>query len=260
MEVIKNGIDVSTHQGAIEWNRVETDFAIIRAGWSWYEGGMDIDKRFYENVSGAETNSIPFGVYLYAYDKTPESAKISARKLYDLIKGYKLQYPVIYDFEDQQYLSNSKNSNTAICKAFLSELESFGYYAMLYTYTNFADNYLNMDELANYDFWVADYRGSVGYTGNYGIWQYSSKGEVAGINTPVDLNISYKDYPSIIKNAGLNGFNINDSDLTQEDTESLIKQLESEIEKRKCAETELSNLESIFSELKSKLKEFIDEY
>lgn len=204
---MKTGIDVSSHQGAIDWKAVKTDFAILRAGWSWYEGGMDIDKQFFANVNGVEEAGIPWGVYLYAYDLTPAAARVAARKLADLLAGHKLAYPVAYDFEDPQYLKFTREANAAICKAFLEEMESLGYYVSLYTYANFAKDNLNMDELSRWDFWVAAYQNPLtAWTGPYGMWQYSSTGRVDGIQTNVDLNRTDKDYPAIIRGAGLNGF------------------------------------------------------
>lgn len=203
---MKNGIDISSHQDTVDWKKVTADFVIIRAGWSWYEGGMNIDKRFPENAAGAQGASIPWGAYLYAYDRTPAAARIAAGRLADLLDSYQLPYPVAYDFEDNQYLSTGKAENTAICKAFLETLQSRGYYAMLYTYTNFAKNYLDMEALSAYDLWIADYTGKAGWTGPYGMWQYSGSGTAPGITVPVDLDRAYKDYPAIIKAAGLNGY------------------------------------------------------
>ena len=201
------GIDVSYHQGKIRWEEVETGFAILRAGWSWYEGGMDVDSRFRENAAGAAKAGIPWGAYLYAYDRSPEAARISARKLGDLLAGYRLEYPVAYDFEDGQYLSASPEENTAVCRAFLEELERQGYYVSLYTYANFAKYFLRMEELARWDFWVAAYQEHLtAWEGPWGIWQYSARGRLPGIDTDVDLDLARKDYPSIIRRAGLNGF------------------------------------------------------
>ena len=202
----RQGIDVSAHQGLIRWNEVCADFAILRAGWSWYEGGMNIDQRFLENVSGVQDEGIPWGVYLYAYDKTPAAAVKSADRLADLLDKYQIPYPVAYDFEDSQYLSTGRKANTAICAAFLERLQERGYYAMLYTYTNFALGFLEMESLALYDLWIADYTGKVGWPGKYGMWQYSGSGEAQGVIGKVDLNIAYKDSPAIIQAAGLNGF------------------------------------------------------
>ena len=145
---MKTGFDLSSHQGAVHWRRVEADFAMVRAGWSWYEGGMNIDQRFLENVAGAQAAGIPWGAYLYAYDKTPAAAVKSADRLADLLDPFQIPYPVAYDFEDSQYLSTGRKANTAICAAFLERLQERGCYAMLYTYTNFALGFLEMESLA----------------------------------------------------------------------------------------------------------------
>ncbi len=204
------GIDVSSYQGTVDWKQVKgagKAFAMIRAGWSWYLGGMTLDQRFLQNAQGAQEAAMPWGVYLYAYDKTPEAARISARKLGAVLSGYQMEYPVAYDFEDQQYLENTPEQNTAICKAFLEELQGMGFYVTLYTYANFAKSYLNMNELTQWDFWVAAYQNPLtSWTGPWGMWQYSATGQVAGIQGKVDLDRSKKDYPSIIREAGLNGF------------------------------------------------------
>lgn len=203
---MKTGFDISSHQGAVNWRKIESDFVILRAGWSWYQGGMNIDQRFTENAEGAGAAGIPWGAYLYAYDRSPRAAEISAGRLADLLDSYRLPYPVAYDFEDSQYLSMGRQENTAICRAFLGALQSRGYYVMLYTYTNFAKGYLEMGELSGYDLWVADYTGKVGWPGAYGMWQYTAAGVVAGVNGPVDLDRAYKDYPEVIRGAGLNGY------------------------------------------------------
>lgn len=203
---MKTGFDLSSHQGEVHWRRVEADFAMVRAGWSWYEGGMNIDQRFLENVAGAQAAGIPWGAYLYAYDKTPAAAVKSADRLADLLDPFQIPYPVAYDFEDSQYLSTGRKANTAICAAFLERLQERGYYAMLYTYTNFALGFLEMENLAPYDLWIADYTGKVGWPGKYGMWQYTGSGTLSGVTGPVDLDRAYKDYPAIIQGAGLNGF------------------------------------------------------
>ena len=203
---MQTGFDLSSHQGVVRWERVKADFAMIRAGWSWSQGGMNIDLRFTENAAGAQEAGIPWGAYLYAYDRTPEAAVQSAGRLAELLAAYQLPYPVAYDFEDDQYLTRDRGENTAICRAFLETMQQRGYYVMLYTYTNFAKGYLRMEELAGYDFWVADYTGKVGWTGPYGMWQYTAAGRMAGVTGPVDLDYAYKDYPFLIRAAGLNGF------------------------------------------------------
>ena len=207
--MMTEGIDVSAYQGAVNWKQVKAagkGFAMVRAGWSWYQGGLTQDQRFLQNAQGTQAAGLPWGAYLYAYDQTPEAARASARKLGALLSGYKLEYPVAYDFEDRQYLANTPEVNTAICTAFLEELESQGYYVMLYTYLNFAKSWLDMGKLGKWDFWVAAYQSELSWEGAWGIWQYSAAGSVPGIQGNVDLDRSGKDYPAIIRAAGLNGF------------------------------------------------------
>ena len=86
-----------------------------------------------------------------------------------------------------------------------AQLEAWNLYAMVYTYTNFADTALAMDALTAYDLWLADYRGKCP-TRPHGMWQYTSKGRVAGIDGPVDLSDAAKDYPAICKRTGLGTF------------------------------------------------------
>ncbi len=240
----KAGIDVSAHQGAINWAKVKQDFAILRAGWSWYEGGMNIDQRFRENVTGTQAAGIPWGVYLYAYDKTPTAAVKSADRLADLLDKYQIPYPVAYDFEDGQYVAGDRReTNTAICAAFLKRLQERGYYAILYTYTNFARSYIDMALLAAYDLWIADYTGKVGWTGPYGMWQHSAKGRleaIGGGKVDVDLNIAYKDYPAIIRGAGLNGYRERPN--SEEDYAALRREVEALGREKAALETEKAAL------------------
>lgn len=236
----KAGIDVSAHQGAIDWSRVQKDFAILRAGWSWYEGGMNIDQRFRENVDGVQAAGIPWGAYLYAYDRSPAAAAKSADRLADLLDGFRIPYPIAYDFEDEQYLSMGKGANAAICAAFLERLQKRGYYAMLYTYTNFALGFLDMGALAPYDLWIADYSGKVGWPGKYGMWQYTGSGTLSGVTGPVDLDRAYKDYPAIIRGAGLNGYGARPGD--GEDCAALRREKEALEEEKAALEKRLEEI------------------
>ena len=202
MEV--SGIDVSSHQGIIDWSKVQTDFVILRAGWSWYQGGMNIDKCFLENAQGVQKAGIPWGVYLYAYDKSPAAARIAAARLSDLLADYELAYPVYYDIEDTKYTKMSREDNTAIALAFLEAMQDHGHYAGLYTYTSFANSFLTMEKLAAYDLWIADYRSKMGYTGPGDVWMWQhtgTGGRTQGINGDVDQNLCYKDYPAIMRAA-----------------------------------------------------------
>jgi len=202
------GIDVSKWQGEIDWQKVKNediDFAIIREGWG-KNSPTQIDKKFKENINEARNAGIKIGVYHYSYADSLEDAINEAQFCLENIENYQLEYPVVFDFEDKEMLKLSNRQRTDICKAFCEEIEKNGYYAMIYTNKNWLDNYLYANELLKaFDLWLAEW-GVDSPSYSCGIWQHSSTGKIKGINGNVDLNISYKNYPEIMKNKGLNGF------------------------------------------------------
>lgn len=205
------GIDVSKYQGSIDWQKVKAagiEFAFVRIGWAGYEGGIDEgkDPLFDANMRGAAAASIPVGAYVYSYCKTPEAAKRAAKEAAALCAPYRLTMPLVFDLEDSTtYTPLGKAATTAIAEAFLTEAEAAGYYAMLYSYKSFVADLLDMGKLARWDFWLAHYTAKTDYTGQYGIWQYTSDGSVDGISGRVDLNEAYKDYPAMIGGVELGG-------------------------------------------------------
>jgi len=202
-----NGIDVSKWQGTIDWQSVKNDgvdFAIIREGYG-KELPSQVDKKFKENYTGAKYVGLPVGVYHYSYADSISDAKFEADFCLKNIQGLQLEYPVCFDIEDSEMLSLSNQQRTDICRAFCEEVENAGYYAMIYCNLNWYKNYLIKDQLKDYDLWLAQW--SIAEPSEpCGIWQKSEKGTLDGITGNVDLNVAYKDYPSIIKSKGLNGF------------------------------------------------------
>ncbi|MEG0895024.1 MAG: glycoside hydrolase family 25 protein [Oscillospiraceae bacterium] len=220
----KLGIDVSSHQGTIDWVKVKKDkidFAIIRAGWSWYQGGLTIDEKFKFNIENAIHNGIDVGIYVYSYDLSAEGAKISAKNLLEIIKPYKIEYPIFFDMEYEKFNTTDGKGkiNTDIVISFLDEIENGGYYSGLYCSTDFMNNYLQENRLLKYEKWIADYRKTCGYIGDYAMWQYSSKGKIDGISTKVDLNYVYTDFPKIIREKGLNNLEVDTKDEISKDDE-----------------------------------------
>ncbi len=218
---MQNGIDVASVNGMVDWEQVKTagmDFAIIRAGWTFYEGGLEEDRLFAKNMEEASAAGLDIGVYVYSYDRSPEAARIAAQKLDQLLRPYgTITYPVWFDIEDQWNLTAGKQLNTQICQAFLSTMEEAGYYTGIYSFANFLTGYLDREALSAYDVWVADYREPMGYDGPYGMWQYgivgrqgilgrdyTIRGQVPGLAGNCDVDYAYKDYPAIIRRAGLN--------------------------------------------------------
>ena len=207
------GIDVSKWNGNINWDKVKSvgiNFAIIRECYG-KRNPRQVDKKFKDNINGAKSVGIHTSVYHYSYADSVEDAINEARFCLENIEGMKLEYPVIIDVEDKEQLKLNNRQRTDIVKAFCSEIEKHGYYAMFYCNLNWLNNYLYKDELLpKYDLWLAQW-GVDAPSVSCGIWQYSSCGKVEGISGNVDLNISYKNYPEIIKSKGLNGFNKSDN-------------------------------------------------
>lgn len=204
-------IDVSYAQGVINWGKVKAagiTQAIIRATASYPHGtASGVDKRFKSNIEGALAAGIDCGVYHYCYALSVEEAKLEANHFINTIKPYKLTLPVVLDFEDNTQTKLSPAVKADICDAFLQIVQSAGYYAMLYSMASWLKSDLSDARLSKYDKWVAHVgTPKPAYSGNYGIWQFSWEGKVDGISGDVDMNYVYRDYPTIIKNAGLNGW------------------------------------------------------
>lgn len=201
------GIDVSKHNGEIDWSKVKSDgidFAILRAGFGKYDNQKD--EFFEENYKSAVKNNISLGAYLYSYAKSVEDAKREAKTFIKWLEGKKFDMPVIYDVEEKAQAQYGKEFVSSIIKAFCEEMEKAGYYVGVYSSKSWFDNYIDDECKKRYDCWVAQWAKENTYKGNYGMWQFSATGKVKGINGSVDLNYAYKDYKSIIKSGGFNGY------------------------------------------------------
>ena len=201
------GIDVSVHNGDIDWQKVKADgivFAIIRAGYGRLASQKD--KRFEQNYSGAKAVGIPVGAYWYSYAMNENEARQEADVFLSVIKGKQFEMPVYFDLEEKKQFDLGKEKVSAIMRAFLEKVESAGYFTGLYGSASSLTTHAADDIKSRYTIWLAHWCNQTNYTGAYGIWQHSEKGEVAGINGNVDLDIGYKDVPTIIKAKGLNGW------------------------------------------------------
>lgn len=215
-------VDISKYQGNINFSdlaKTEIKGCIIRAGYRGYgkPGTIVTDPYFITNVNGCINNNIPYGVYFFSQATSVEEAKEEANYTLNLLKRFKIQ-PLFPIYIDTEYSNNlhtgradklAKDDRTNIVKAFCNTIENAGYYAGIYASTSWYNNKLNDSELINFTHWVADYRSYNGYKGNYGMWQYTSSGKLNGISGRCDLNWCYIDFPSVIKKAGLNGYNNN---------------------------------------------------
>lgn len=202
------GIDVSHWQGTIDWNKVKKagiEFAIIKAGGS--DDGFYTDSKWEANYKGAKAAGIPIGAYYFVGKDcvTAAAGKADAERFLQILKGKQLEYPVYMDNEAQP--ASAKAGITEATIAFCETMEDAGYFVGIYgsAVSGFKERMVD-SKLTHYAHWVAQYASKCSYKGDYGIWQYSSKGSVDGISGNVDLDYGYIDYPSIIKSGGFNGY------------------------------------------------------
>ncbi len=206
---LKKGIDVSHHNGDINWQAVKDsgiEFAIIRTGYGRENWDKQTDRKLRANIDGAKAVGMPIGAYHYSYATNPEEALREADFFIDRLKGTQWEYPVFFDFEDKCQKGLSIEQKTDIITTFLQKLQEAGYYCGYYTFLNWQRNCLDMSRLGSNELWIAHWNSECGCQQPYGIWQYTSNGSVPGIEGRVDLDYCYVDYPSIIKNLNLNGF------------------------------------------------------
>ncbi|NLD87840.1 MAG: hypothetical protein GX633_06235 [Clostridiales bacterium] len=195
----KAGIDVSKWNGEIDWDKVKNagvEFAIIRAGYRGsVSGSLVQDPRFEENMRGAQAAGIPTGVYFFTQAVNEVEAVEEASMVLELLRKYKVEFPVFIDTEGAGGNGRADGldveTRTLVCEAFCRTIENAGYTAGVYGSRNWYNNRLETKRLDNYFIWLAEYRSVPLYQGYYGMWQYTSKGKIDGINGNVDLNIYY---------------------------------------------------------------------
>lgn len=201
------GIDVSVHNGDIDWGKVKADgidFAILRAGYG--KLAKQKDAKFEDNYKGAKAAGIPVGAYWYSYATTPDEAKLEAEVCVSILKGKQYEFPIFFDQEEKTTLDTGKVNCSEMIRAFCDVLEANGYWVGLYTSRSCLTTHIEDDIKKRYALWAAEWSDKLRYDGPVGIWQHSEKGKVDGITGNVDLDIGYKDYPTMIKAKGLNGY------------------------------------------------------
>lgn len=205
------GIDVSHHNGAVDWRKAKAagvDFAMLRACYGW-DNDSQIDRQLQANIQGCEAAGMPYGLYHYSYAMNRADAKREAAFFLRVIRDAKPLYPVAFDFEEKAQLALPPETQLAIIEAFLGEIKAAGYYGVLYMSASPMEQLRRYapERLDRFDCWVAHIdTDRPAFSGDYGIWQYSWKGRVDGIKGDVDLDYAYRDYPALIKAAGLNGW------------------------------------------------------
>lgn len=193
----KVGIDVSEHQGVIDWAAVagQIDFAFIRLGYRGYtSGGIAMDAYYSANIEGATAQGIPVGVYFYSQATTYEEGVEEANFVLNHLGDYALSYPIVLDREDpmsEDARTNdlSAEQHTQAALGFLETIKASGHTAMMYTNRMYYSLYLDLEQIYQYPIWYAQYADEPDWPYEFSIWQYTESGTVPGISGPVDLNL-----------------------------------------------------------------------
>ena len=223
------GIDVSHHQGSIDWKKAKADgveFAMIRIGYRGYgdAGTLNLDTRFNENIKNALAEGIDCGVYFFSQSITAAEARAEANFVLTALKNANIKpsdlaYPVAFDIEDAILTDpthiprtlevyKNKTLTTNMCIAFSDTIKSAGYKPMIYASRDWLLNKLEISRLSPaYEIWLAHWVTQTNYTNSYKIWQYTDKGKVDGVPGNVDLNVSLHNLSS---NANLTNIRVND--------------------------------------------------
>lgn len=197
----KVGIDISSHNGNIDWKKVKAsgvDYVILRVGFRGYgeAGTLKLDANFEKNIKGATAAGLDVGVYFYSQAITVQEALEEASVTVKYIKNYKIKYPVYFDTEFSGGRADklSKSQRTELAVAFCEAVKKEGYTPGVYASKSFFYDNLVFSKLQGYEIWLAHYTSQTDFKYNYRMWQYTSKGTVGGISGNVDVNISYYDY------------------------------------------------------------------
>ncbi len=194
------GIDVSTWNGNIDWNKVKNSgvsYVIIRTGFRGStQGSLVEDNRFRQNIQGATNAGIKVGVYFFSQAVNEVEAVEEASMVLSQIKGYKITYPVFIDVEPSGGRADklSSGDRTKVINAFCQTIQNGGYRAGIYANKTWLSQKMNISALSGYKIWLAQYNSTVTYSGRYDMWQYSDKGTIPGISEKVDMNLSYLTY------------------------------------------------------------------
>lgn len=226
------GIDISKWQKGYPYDAANAEgvkFAILRAGYD-----ISKDTEFETHYANAKRLGWGVGAYWYSYAKSVEQAKAEANAFLNAIKGKRFEYPIYLDIEDLSLRGLGKDLLNSIVRAFGEVIENAGYYFGVYTNMDWYRNVISGTELnKKYDWWIASWSKEAPTGVNYGLWQFGGEtnfiksNKVAGVVT--DQNYAVKDYPTIIRNAGLNGFGKTESKPTPVVTKKSNEEIANEV-------------------------------
>ena len=193
------GVDVSSHQQEIDWERVKADgvdFAILRIGFRGNtEGGLNVDAAFARNYVEARKAGLLVGVYFYSQAVSRAEAEEEAAFVLEMLDGVPLELPVWFDWEEVAKGRTGGKATSAVgdwAGAFCAAVEAGGYKAGVYFNQRYGYSIMHLEKLTAYSFWIAEYQDwqSFGYQADF--WQFTGSGRVDGIKTIVDLDLMYE--------------------------------------------------------------------
>ena len=194
------GIDVSSHQGDINWDEVKAagiEYVMIRVAFRGYgeKGTLLEDAKAKENYEAATAAGLKVGVYIFSQAITVEEAVEEAEFVLQLIDGWNLEMPVAYDWEclaeDYRTVDADARTVTDCAKAFCETIRQAGYETMIYFNPNQSRERMYLEELVDYGFWLAMYSDLMTYEYKIDMWQYTKEGSVPGIQGHVDIDLYF---------------------------------------------------------------------
>ena len=193
------GVDVSSHQGDIDWEQVRDagmEFAIIRIGYRGYtSGGIYEDEYARANLEAARAAGLKVGVYFYSQALDEGEARREAEHCIEFLDGQSLDLPVVFDWEyageDARSANITSDALMACTRAFCEAVEEAGYEAMIYFNPTLAESMLVLEELTEYPFWLAMYSDKMTWPYAVEMWQYTATGSVPGIEGNADINLLF---------------------------------------------------------------------
>ena len=201
------GIDVSDYQGDIDWAAVnKAKVQVIRDIVAKIPGTAtashqesDEDSKFADNYTGAKDAGVKVGIYFFSQATSVTEAEEEAGYVLQLLQNKSVDYPVVFDWE-QTSVDGSRTAeatgeqNTSYASAFCKKIAKAGYTAGVYFNRSLGYNYYDLEQLKDFEFWLAEYRSVPAFYYNFGLWQYSDNAQVQGIDAAVDINVSFKNY------------------------------------------------------------------
>ena len=195
----RRGLDVSQYQGDIDWERVRAegfDFAFIRIGYRGYSvGDIYPDELARENLAQAKAAGFDVGVYFYAQAISTQEAQEEAQWCLDFLAGEALQLPLVYDWEYVGPAARTggmdRKTLTECTKVFCETIKAAGYQPMIYFNNHVSRDLLDLKALAEYPFWLAQYKEQMDYPYQVDFWQYTETGTIPGIDGNVDIDLMF---------------------------------------------------------------------